>query len=102
MALTLTPVLNTEQYTYSIVWLLFGIALLVGGMMVKVRELRIGSAAVMMLTAAKVFLIDMSALEGILRALSFVGLGAVLIGMGLVYQRVLSRDEEPVAEREAS
>ncbi|MEM8645777.1 MAG: DUF2339 domain-containing protein, partial [Pseudomonadota bacterium] len=102
MALTLTPVLNTEQYTYSIVWLLFGIALLVGGMMFKVRELRIGSAAVMMLTAAKVFLIDMSALEGILRALSFVGLGAVLIGMGLVYQRVLSRDEEPVAEGEAS
>ncbi|MEM8688881.1 MAG: DUF2339 domain-containing protein [Pseudomonadota bacterium] len=98
MALTLSPVLNTEQYTYSIVWLLFGIALLMGGMVFKVRELRIGSAAVMMLTAAKVFLIDMSALEGILRALSFVGLGAVLIGMGLVYQRVLSSDEAPVTE----
>ena len=100
MALTLTPVLNTEQYTYSFVWLLFGIALLVGGMVFKVRELRIGSAAVMMLTAAKVFLIDMSALEGILRALSFVGLGAVLIGMGLVYQRVLSRDEAPASAGE--
>lgn len=102
MALALTSVLSAEQYTYSIVWLAFGIALLVGGMMFKVRELRIGSAAVMMLTVAKVFLIDMSALEGILRALSFVGLGAVLIGMGLVYQRVLSSDDEPKVQAEPS
>lgn len=92
------PVGNTEQYTYSIIWLLFGIALLVGGLIFKIRELRIGSAAVMMLTVLKVFLIDMSELEGILRALSFVGLGAVLIGMGLVYQRVLTRDSEEAEE----
>jgi uncharacterized membrane protein len=31
----------------------------------------------------------MSNLEGILRALSFIGLGAVLIGIGLFYQRIL-------------
>lgn len=101
MSVWFNAILSTEQYTYSFVWLLFGIALLVGGMIFKIRELRIGSAAVMMLTVAKVFLIDMSALEGILRALSFVGLGAVLIGMGLVYQRVLSRDETPNEEKEA-
>lgn len=102
MSLWFNPIESTEQYTYSIVWLLFGIALLVGGMMFKIRELRIGSAAVMMLTVAKVFLIDMSALEGILRALSFVGLGAVLIGMGLVYQRVLARDEQPAEQGDAA
>lgn len=93
MALGNYDIANAEQYTYSIVWLLFGIALLAAGLVFKSRELRIGSAAVMMLTVAKVFLVDMSELEGILRALSFVGLGGVLIGMGLVYQRVLSRDE---------
>ncbi|MEM7427644.1 MAG: DUF2339 domain-containing protein [Pseudomonadota bacterium] len=87
------PVSNIEQYVHSIVWLAFGIALLVGGLVFKNRELRIGSAAVMVLTVAKVFFVDMSELEGILRALSFVGLGAVLIGMGLVYQRVLGRDD---------
>ena len=37
----------------------------------------------------KVFLIDMAYLEGFLRALSFIGLGAVLIGIGLFYQRML-------------
>ncbi|WP_292544933.1 DUF2339 domain-containing protein, partial [Mesorhizobium sp.] len=39
----------------------------------------------------KVFLFDMSELEGVLRALSFIGLGAVLIGIGLFYQRLLTR-----------
>ena len=33
----------------------------------------------------------MSELEGVLRALSFIGLGAVLIGIGLFYQRLLTR-----------
>jgi len=38
---------------------------------------------------AKVFLYDMRELEGVLRALSFMGLGAVLIGIGMFYQRML-------------
>jgi uncharacterized membrane protein len=42
-----------------------------------------------LIAVLKVFLIDMSNLEGILRALSFIGLGAVLIGIGLFYQRIL-------------
>jgi uncharacterized membrane protein len=32
----------------------------------------------------------MSNLEGFLRALSFIGLGGVLIGIGLFYQKILS------------
>ena len=44
-----------------------------------------------MVAVAKVFLFDMSELEGVLRALSFIGLGVVLIGIGLFYQRMLTR-----------
>jgi uncharacterized membrane protein len=40
-------------------------------------------------TIAKVFLVDMAGLTGIFRALSFIGLGAVLIGIGWLYQRLL-------------
>ena len=46
---------------------------------------------VMAVAVAKVFIFDMSELEGVLRALSFIGLGAVLIGIGLFYQRLLTR-----------
>jgi len=36
-----------------------------------------------------VFFIDMSDLTGVWRALSFIGLGLVLIGIGYLYQRLL-------------
>jgi uncharacterized membrane protein len=44
---------------------------------------------VVILTVAKAFLIDMAALAGIWRALSFIGLGLVLVGIGYLYQRLL-------------
>ncbi len=80
---------DAEQYTYSAVWLLFGVALLGGGLSLRSLPLRIASAAVLVLTVFKVFLVDMSNLTGIYRALSFLGLGAVLIGIGWLYQRLL-------------
>ena len=64
-------------------------ALLAAGIWYRSLPLRIASAAVIVLTVLKVFLIDMSDLTGIYRALSFLGLGAVLIGIGWFYQRLL-------------
>ena len=80
---------DAEQYAYSAVWLAFGVALLAGGIWYRSLPLRAASAAVVALTVLKVFLIDMSGLTGIYRALSFLGLGAVLIGIGWFYQRLL-------------
>jgi uncharacterized membrane protein len=86
-----------ETYTYSVIWLLIGVGLLVLGSRFNARSLRLASAILVMLTVVKVFLIDMSNLEGILRALSFIGLGAVLIGIGLFYQKILARTPRPKA-----
>ena len=80
---------TAESYAYSAVWLGFGIVLLALGLVFRSKGARLGSALVIMLAVAKVFLVDMSDLEGAWRALSFIGLGAVLIGIGLVYQRLL-------------
>lgn len=85
--------LAAETYTYSVVWLLIGIVLLVLGSRFNQRSLRLASAALVLIAVLKVFLIDMSNLEGILRALSFMGLGAVLIGIGLFYQRILVKKD---------
>ena len=35
------------------------------------------------------FLLDLAGLQGVLRALSFLGLGVALIGIGLVYQKLI-------------
>ncbi|ESZ54207.1 DUF2339 domain-containing protein [Mesorhizobium sp. L103C131B0] len=86
-----------ETYTYSALWLVIGVVLLTAGVWLKSQVLRIASAALIAIAVVKVFLFDMSELEGVLRALSFIGLGAVLIGIGLFYQRLLTR-----AAREAN
>jgi len=80
-----------ETYSYSALWLALGVALLISGVMLKSQVLRIASAGLVVIAVAKVFLFDMSELEGVLRAFSFIGLGAVLIGIGLFYQRMLTR-----------
>jgi uncharacterized membrane protein len=88
---------DTEQYTYSAVWLTFGVALLAVGVWLHSRPVRFASAAVTILTVLKVFLIDMSNLTGIYQALSFIGLGIVLLGIGWFYQRLLFRPLAPAA-----
>ncbi len=82
--------LQGETYTYSVVWLVLGVALLVLGSRFNAKSIRIASAVLVFIAVLKVFLIDMSNLEGFLRALSFIGLGGVLIGIGLFYQKILS------------
>jgi uncharacterized membrane protein len=86
---------DAEQYTYSAVWLGFGVALLAAGIQLRSRPLRFASAAVTILTVLKVFLVDMSNLTGIYQALSFIGLGIVLLGIGWFYQRLLFRPLAP-------
>ncbi|QND51637.1 DUF2339 domain-containing protein [Phyllobacterium sp. 628] len=83
---------SAEMFTYSAVWLLFGLGLFGLGAWRQNRPLRLISAPIVFLVIAKVFLLDMSNLEGILRALSFIGLGLSLVGVGLFYQRILNAD----------
>ena len=82
---------DVEQYTYSIAWLTFGVLLLAIGIFVNSQRARLASAAVIALTIGKVFLVDLSTLTGVYRALSFMGLGLVLVGIGWFYQKVLFR-----------
>jgi uncharacterized membrane protein len=95
--LTLGATTNAEQYTYSAVWLAFGVALLATGIFLQSQAVRLASAAVVMLTVLKVFLVDMRDLTGIYQALSFLGLGAVLMGIGWFYQRLLFPRRMPLA-----
>lgn len=92
--------LQAETYTYSVVWLLLGVLCLALGSKLDAKSIRLASAGLVLIAVVKVFLIDMSNLEGILRALSFIGLGAVLIGIGLFYQKILSGKSEAGEEAE--
>lgn len=92
---------DVEQYTYSIAWLVFGVALLGIGIAFNSQRARLASALVIALTILKAFLIDMSTLTGVYRALSFMCLGLVLVAIGWLYQRILFRRQTPPAEAAA-
>ncbi|MGC2085777.1 MAG: DUF2339 domain-containing protein, partial [Bradyrhizobium sp.] len=88
---------SAEQYTYSIAWLAFGVLLLGIGVLVQSQRARLASAVVIALTILKAFVIDMSILEGVYRALSFICLGLVLVAIGWLYQKILFRRRPPPA-----
>ncbi len=88
---------GAEQYTYSIAWLGFGVVLLGVGILIQSQRARLASAVVIALTIAKAFLIDMSTLTGVYRALSFICLGLVLVAIGWLYQKILFRKRLPEA-----
>ncbi len=80
---------GAEQWAYSVAWLTLGLAFLAYGVAFRSKPARLASAALVVLSVLKVFLLDMQGLTGLWRALSFISLGFVLIGIGLVYQRLL-------------
>lgn len=74
-------------WAYSPAWIGYAVGLLLWGTYRQRRSPRYASLAILLLALAKVFLIDMAALEGAARAGSFIGLGASLIAIALFYQR---------------
>ncbi len=79
---------NAEVYTYSAVWLVFGVTLLLLGAKRGERTLRLASLGIIGIAIGKVFLFDAAELEGLLRVLSFFGLGISLLWLGWFYNRL--------------
>jgi uncharacterized membrane protein len=84
-------VTDAERWAYTATWILYGAALFAAGLRWDAKALRAASLAVLMLAVAKAFLFDLSEIEGIFRALSFLGLGAALLGVAYLYQRFVQR-----------
>lgn len=84
---------HAEIYTYSIVWLLYGIILLFIGVRQNEQTIRWGGLLMIVSTIVKVFLYDASHLQGLWRVLSFLILGSVLICLSWFYTRFIEKTE---------
>lgn len=84
---TLMPQQSFETWTYSAVWAVFGAAVLGIGALRGDFILRWAGLAFLLAVTAKVFLVDMRALDGVVRAASFLGLGGVLVLVALATRR---------------
>ena len=85
---------DAESYAYSAVWLVSALALFIAGIKLARQYIRYAGLAVMVLVVLKVFLSDMSGLEGLYRIFSFIGLGLCLVGIGWIYQRFVQKPKE--------
>jgi uncharacterized membrane protein len=67
--------------------ILLAIAFLLWGIRKGLRDWRLTSLVLMLGVAGKVFLMDASGLQGLLRIASFLALGFSLIGIGWLHNR---------------
>jgi uncharacterized membrane protein len=77
------------QFSYSAFFMLFGAILLALGFSRQTSFLRWQALVLLAVSIGKVFLVDVSELSQGYRILSFLGLGALLLGVSFVYQRDL-------------
>ncbi|HEX8623763.1 MAG TPA: DUF2339 domain-containing protein [Allosphingosinicella sp.] len=87
----------TARDFVSATWLVLALALVAAGIRIPDKALRLAGLILLTATILKVFLLDAAELQGVLRILSFLGLGIALIGMGKLYGTVL-RAERKVRE----
>ena len=82
-----------EIYTYSVVWILLGVGLLMAGTLTQNALTRTASLPILLMAVGKVFLYDASQLTGLWRVLSFLGLGISLLGLSWFYTRFVFKKE---------
>jgi uncharacterized membrane protein len=80
-----------ELYTYSAVWLLMAVAAMLLGTLRGRLGLYRGGLVLLVLVILKIFFVDMGGLTGLLRALSFMGLGLSLLGLAFAHQYLARR-----------
>ena len=76
-----------RDFSYSAIWLLYGAVLMTIGFRRRSAFVRWQSLILIAFTICKVFLFDFSQLGGSYRIVSFIALGAVLLGISFIYQR---------------
>ncbi len=85
----------SQDLTYTIGWLTFGMLLLAAGIYAGTRAARVTAVVLIAVTTFKCFLYDLASLEGLYRVASFVGLACSLALVSLALQKyVLAKPRE--------
>ncbi|MDT0594240.1 DUF2339 domain-containing protein [Glaciecola petra] len=85
---------QAELYTYSIVWLFIAIISIVLAQKLKHEQVNKAGFIILALVVLKAFIVDMSTLEGLYRAVSFIGLGLSILGVAWLFQRLKQQTKE--------
>lgn len=89
---TLSDATFAEGLALSVIWALYAGVLIAVGFRLHYRPVRYTAIALFALTIAKVFLFDLSGLQGIYRVLGLMVVGTVLLIVSFLYQRKRQAD----------
>jgi uncharacterized membrane protein len=82
------PTFTAEQYSYSLVFLVLAISTVLLAQWRTKASWRKAGFVLLSVVVLKVFVVDLGHLTGVLRALSFIGLGLSLVLLGWLFQRL--------------
>ena len=82
------PVKEGELYTYSLVWLLISVAIMMYGAYRNKSDVKKVGIFALLIVIAKAFFWDMSDLDGLWRVISFLGLGLSLLGVAFLFNKL--------------
>jgi uncharacterized membrane protein len=83
-----------KRLSLSIIWAVYGGAMLGIGLWRGNRLLRVMALGLLVITIGKVFLMDLASLDKIYRIISFIVLGAILLAVSFLYQQWQRRESE--------
>jgi uncharacterized membrane protein len=84
-----------RDMTYSIGWALFALAMLIVGVLRRLKPVRVAAMALIVVTLGKLFLHDLAALGQLYRIGAFVGVAVVLLAASFLYQRFFAASSRP-------
>jgi uncharacterized membrane protein len=84
---TLLLALELNDGWITIAWAIEAIAILIAGFRYELSFVRKAGIVLLLLTIVKVFIIDLSDLETLYRIMSFMVLGAILMGASFLYSK---------------
>lgn len=94
--LTLAIAIEFDGRWVTLLWTMEGVTGLMLGERWRAQAVRVAGLAVLGATVIKIFLFDLAALDALSRIISFLVLGAVLLGVSFLYQK-RQRTENPPA-----
>jgi uncharacterized membrane protein len=85
---------NFQNLSITGLWAFYAVIALIIGIIKRIRFLRLGALALLLVAIAKVFVYDVFKLAMVYRIVAFVGLGLLLLASGYLYQRYSKRIRE--------
>ncbi|HEX9897080.1 MAG TPA: DUF2339 domain-containing protein [Dehalococcoidales bacterium] len=89
-----TSLRNFQNLSITGLWAFYAVIALVIGIVNRIRFLRLGALALLLIAIGKVFVYDVFTLAMVYRIVAFIGLGLLLLASGYLYQRYSKRIRE--------